>query len=199
MATTEDQGEKPFRNFHARKVNLIKVWVDDRNGRAPGWHQIFRAIIDEGHKHGLQVNAHVFYYTDASSSWTQASMPCILRDRKWMTPRGVRRSTTSTSSRISPRVEHGAELPHWLGWRSLMTLLHESACCRSSRGCGMRTDAAAVERRAQHGSSSAALRGRASQREDHAWLRHRPRGPLVRHVRTARTGKHGERRMSLCR
>src|SRR5439155_4106156 len=64
--TTEDQARQAVRELAAKKVNLIKIWVDDRNGRAPRLApNLFRAIIDEGHKHGLQVNAHVFYYTDA--------------------------------------------------------------------------------------------------------------------------------------
>src|SRR4029078_13671003 len=64
--TTEEQGRQAVRELAAKKVNLIKIWVDDRNGRAPRLDpNLLRAIIDEGHKHGLQVNAHVFYYTDA--------------------------------------------------------------------------------------------------------------------------------------
>ena len=64
--TTEDQARKAVQELAAKKVNLIKIWVDDRNGRAPRLApNLFRAIIDEGHKHGLQVNAHVFYHTDA--------------------------------------------------------------------------------------------------------------------------------------
>src|SRR5205823_14648500 len=64
--TTEAEGRKAVQELAARKVNLIKIWVDDRNGRAPRLApNLFRAAIDEGHKHGLQVNAHVFYHTDA--------------------------------------------------------------------------------------------------------------------------------------
>src|SRR5437899_10804128 len=64
--TTEDQGRKTVQELAAKEVNLVKIWVDDRNGRAPRLPpNLFKAIIDEGHKHGLQVNAHVFYYTDA--------------------------------------------------------------------------------------------------------------------------------------
>ena len=64
--TTEDQARKAVQELAAKKVNLVKIWVDDRNGRAPRLApNLFRAVIDEGHKHGLQVNAHVFYYTDA--------------------------------------------------------------------------------------------------------------------------------------
>ena len=64
--TTEDQARKAVQELAAKKVNLVRIWVDDRNGRAPRLaSNLFTAIIDEGHKHGLQVNAHVFYYTDA--------------------------------------------------------------------------------------------------------------------------------------
>src|SRR6185295_9397704 len=33
--TTEEQGRRAVRELAAKKVNLIKIWVDDRNGRAP--------------------------------------------------------------------------------------------------------------------------------------------------------------------
>src|SRR6185436_9847468 len=64
--TTEDQARRAVQELAAKKVNLVKIWVDDRSGRAPRLApNLFRAIIDEGHKHGLPVNAHVFYYADA--------------------------------------------------------------------------------------------------------------------------------------
>src|SRR5215813_7246233 len=64
--TTETEARQAVRELATKHVNLVKIWVDDRNGRAPRLPpNLFRAIIDEGHKHGLQVNAHVFYYTDA--------------------------------------------------------------------------------------------------------------------------------------
>jgi imidazolonepropionase-like amidohydrolase len=46
-------------------VDIVKIWVDDRNGRAPRLTQpTYTAIIDEAHKRGLKVNAHVFYLSD---------------------------------------------------------------------------------------------------------------------------------------
>jgi imidazolonepropionase-like amidohydrolase len=64
--TTEEEGRKCVRELAARKVDAVKIWVDDRNGRAPRMPPaVFRAIIDEAHKHGLRVNAHVFYLSDA--------------------------------------------------------------------------------------------------------------------------------------
>jgi len=64
--TTEDEGRRAARELSAQKVDFIKIWVDDRNGRAPELSPpLYRAIIDEAHKHGIRVNAHVFYLADA--------------------------------------------------------------------------------------------------------------------------------------
>jgi imidazolonepropionase-like amidohydrolase len=64
--TTEEEGRKYVRDLVARKVDVVKIWVDDRNGRAPRMPPpVFRAIIEEAHAHGVPVNAHVFYLTDA--------------------------------------------------------------------------------------------------------------------------------------
>jgi imidazolonepropionase-like amidohydrolase len=63
--TTPDEGRKAVAEQAARKVDVIKIWVDDRNGRAPRLTQpAYAAIIDEAHKRGLKVNAHVFYLSD---------------------------------------------------------------------------------------------------------------------------------------
>jgi imidazolonepropionase-like amidohydrolase len=64
--TTGDEGRRAVRELAAHKVDFIKIWVDDRNGRAPELSPpLYRAIIDEAHKHGIRVNAHVFYLADA--------------------------------------------------------------------------------------------------------------------------------------
>ncbi len=64
--TTEDEIRRAVREQAARKVNGIKIWVDDRGGRAPRLSTaLFRAGIDEGHKLGLPVTAHVYYHVDA--------------------------------------------------------------------------------------------------------------------------------------
>src|SRR6185436_8082032 len=64
--TTEDQARQVVQELAARKVDLIKIWVDDRGGRAPKLPaSLYRVIIDEAHKRGVKVNAHVFYHTDA--------------------------------------------------------------------------------------------------------------------------------------
>jgi len=64
--TTEAEARRAVEELAAKKVDIVKIWVDDRNGRAPRLSPaLYRAVIDEGHKRGLRVNAHVFYHVDA--------------------------------------------------------------------------------------------------------------------------------------
>src|SRR5687768_2102225 len=64
--TTETESRRAVEELAARKVDIVKIWVDDRNGRAPKLPApLYRAIIDEAHRRGLRVNAHVFYHDDA--------------------------------------------------------------------------------------------------------------------------------------
>jgi imidazolonepropionase-like amidohydrolase len=63
--TSAEQGRQAVREQAALKVDFIKIWVDDRNGRAPRMTpDVSHAIIEEAHKRGLKVNAHVFYLSD---------------------------------------------------------------------------------------------------------------------------------------
>jgi imidazolonepropionase-like amidohydrolase len=64
--TTEAGARQAVGELVARKVDIVKIWVDDRNGRAPKLSPpLYRAIIDEAHKRQLRVIAHVFYHVDA--------------------------------------------------------------------------------------------------------------------------------------
>jgi imidazolonepropionase-like amidohydrolase len=64
--TTEEQARANVRELVAQKVDAVKIWVDDRGGRAPKLPiAISRAVIDEAHKNGLKVAAHIFYHDDA--------------------------------------------------------------------------------------------------------------------------------------
>ena len=64
--TTEAEARRSVAELAARKVDVVKIWVDDRNGRAPKLSApLYRAVIDEAHQRGLRVIAHVFYHTDA--------------------------------------------------------------------------------------------------------------------------------------
>jgi imidazolonepropionase-like amidohydrolase len=64
--TTEADARKAVQELAARQVDMVKIWVDDRNGRAPKLSPaLYRAIIDEAHSRQLRVIAHVFYHVDA--------------------------------------------------------------------------------------------------------------------------------------
>src|SRR6266436_4856741 len=63
---TEAEGRAAVRELAAQKVDIVKIWVDDRNGMyqklTPA---LYGAIIDEAHKNGLRVTAHIFTLQDA--------------------------------------------------------------------------------------------------------------------------------------
>jgi imidazolonepropionase-like amidohydrolase len=63
---TEAEARKVVQDLAAKQVNLLKIWVDDRNGTVPKLTPaLYRAIIDEAHKNNLRVAAHIYYLADA--------------------------------------------------------------------------------------------------------------------------------------
>jgi imidazolonepropionase-like amidohydrolase len=63
---SEQEGRKAVRELAARKVDIVKVWVDDRDGKyAKMTPALYGAVIDEAHKDGLRVTAHIFKLDDA--------------------------------------------------------------------------------------------------------------------------------------
>src|SRR5438093_4045089 len=66
QVSTEVEARKAVRDQAAKKVDFIKIWVDDDMGRVPKLKpELYRAIIDETHKNSLRAAAHVFYLADA--------------------------------------------------------------------------------------------------------------------------------------
>ncbi|MFA5909778.1 MAG: amidohydrolase family protein [Vicinamibacterales bacterium] len=64
--TAEDQARKAVQELAARKVDIVKIWVDDRNGQYPKLSPaLYTAVISEAHKHKLRVVAHIFSLEDA--------------------------------------------------------------------------------------------------------------------------------------
>jgi virginiamycin B lyase len=64
--TTEADARDKVRELAARKPDLIKIWVDDRNGTVEKLKpNLYRAIIDEAHRHGVRVMAHIAALDDA--------------------------------------------------------------------------------------------------------------------------------------
>lgn len=64
--TTEEGARALVRELAAKKPDQVKIWVDDRGGSVQKLPPpLYRAIIDEAHRHRLRVIAHVYYLADA--------------------------------------------------------------------------------------------------------------------------------------
>jgi len=64
--TTEMEGRKAVQDLVEKKVDIVKIWVDTREGKYKKLTpEIYGAIIDEAHKNGLRVIAHIFDLEDA--------------------------------------------------------------------------------------------------------------------------------------
>jgi len=64
--TTEAEARKAVQELAAKKVDLVKIWVDDRNKTVTKLPpELYRPIIDEAHKNNLRVVAHIFNLEDA--------------------------------------------------------------------------------------------------------------------------------------
>lgn len=64
--TTEAEGRKAVQELAAQKVDIVKVWVDDRDGKFKKLSaDLYGPVIDEAHKAGLRVTAHIFNLSDA--------------------------------------------------------------------------------------------------------------------------------------
>ena len=64
--TTEAEGRKAVEELAAHTVDMVKIWVDTRDGKYKKLTpDIYGAIIDEAHKRGLRVTAHIFDLEDA--------------------------------------------------------------------------------------------------------------------------------------
>jgi imidazolonepropionase-like amidohydrolase len=62
---SEAEGRRAVQQNAAHRVDMIKVWVDDRDGKVDKVTPLqYAAIIDEAHKRGLRVTAHIFNMED---------------------------------------------------------------------------------------------------------------------------------------
>jgi imidazolonepropionase-like amidohydrolase len=64
--TTVEETRAAVREEVAKKVDIVKIWVDDRLGMVTKLSpQLYTAAIDEAHKHGFRTIAHVYTLDDA--------------------------------------------------------------------------------------------------------------------------------------
>jgi imidazolonepropionase-like amidohydrolase len=63
---SEAEVRKAVQELAAKKVDLVKIWVDDRDHTVTKLSpELYRAAIDEAHKHNLRVIAHIYTLEDA--------------------------------------------------------------------------------------------------------------------------------------
>jgi imidazolonepropionase-like amidohydrolase len=64
--TSVEEARKAVQDLATHKPDFVKIWVDDRNGRAKKLTpEIYEAAVDEAHKQNLRAIAHVFDLEDA--------------------------------------------------------------------------------------------------------------------------------------
>jgi len=64
--TTVEEARAAVQEEAAKNVDIIKIWVDDRNGQYTKLTpELYGAIIDEAHANNLRVTAHIFTLEDA--------------------------------------------------------------------------------------------------------------------------------------
>lgn len=63
---TPEEARADVREMAARHADLVKIWVDDNLHKLPRPDPaVYGAAIEEAHRHGLRVAAHVYYLADA--------------------------------------------------------------------------------------------------------------------------------------
>ncbi len=152
--TTEDEIRRAVQEQAARKVDAIKIWVDDRGGRAPKLPiALSRAAIDESHKRGLRVSAHIFYHDDAMELAAAGidSFAHLVRDREMSDAlvAMVRKNGVYVMPNISsPERNTHASPPPWLDEPYLAGLLRDTVATdviERMRGVFARRDPAAAD------------------------------------------------------
>lgn len=66
---TEEEARADVAKMAAAHTDLVKIWVDDFGGSLPVKMKpgIIRAVVDESHRHGLRVAAHIHDLADAET------------------------------------------------------------------------------------------------------------------------------------
>jgi imidazolonepropionase-like amidohydrolase len=65
-----DEARKAVQELAKQKVDIVKIWVDDRDGKYKKLTpDLYGAVIDEAHKNKLRVTAHLFTLEDAKGLW----------------------------------------------------------------------------------------------------------------------------------
>jgi len=130
---TEAEARRAVEELAARDVDIVKIWVDDRSGRAPSLSPaLYRAVIDAAHQRDLRVNAHVFYHADAERLVAAGidGLVHLVRDVEMsdaLIAEIVERNVYVNANLSSPRRATQVGTPPWLtSGAPLLQLLTES-------------------------------------------------------------------------
>lgn len=153
--TTQGEARNAVRELAARKVDMVKIWVDDRNGRAPKLPApLYRVIIDEAHVRGLPVVAHVFYHDDAAGLVDAGidGFAHLVRDKVMddiLIATLVRRGVFVMGNLSFPRRATYASVPPWMGsgdpMAELLTQSVGGPVLERIRGSFAKRDAKSIE------------------------------------------------------
>lgn len=153
--TSQDESRRAVLELVARKVDMIKIWVDDRNGRAPKLAApLYRVIIGEAHLRGLRVVAHVFYHDDAVELVDAGvdGFAHLVRDKVMddaLIATMVKRGVFAMGNLSFPRRSTYASVPPWMASGDpLMQLLTQAVSApvlARMRGYFAKRDAKSVE------------------------------------------------------
>jgi imidazolonepropionase-like amidohydrolase len=126
QVSTEAEARKGVADQAAAKVDFISMWVEDNMGRAPKLRpEVYRAIIDEAHKHNLKAYASVFSLADAKDLVNSGidGLTTSIRDREvddeliaLMKQKNVFYTPALTSAEA--RFVY-ADKPNWLGEQTM--------------------------------------------------------------------------------
>jgi imidazolonepropionase-like amidohydrolase len=65
---TPEEARTAVREIVAGHSDFVKIWVDDLLGTSPKMKpEIYTAVIDEAHRAGVRVAAHIYYLQDAKA------------------------------------------------------------------------------------------------------------------------------------
>jgi imidazolonepropionase-like amidohydrolase len=118
--TTAADARRAVEELAAKRVDIVKIWVDDRNGRAPRLSPtLYGAVIDAAHQRGFRVNAHVFYHADAEGLVAAGidGLVHLVRDVEMsdaLIAEIVTRNVYVNANLSNPRRSTQVGLPSWL-------------------------------------------------------------------------------------
>ena len=65
---TVEMARESIRQMAARKTDMVKIWLDSAGGLMPKLKpEVYSAVIDEAHKNGLRIAAHIYDLEDAKA------------------------------------------------------------------------------------------------------------------------------------